>query len=615
MGYDAFGLPAENHAIRTGEHPRDSTAKSIASFQRQFRALGHLDRLVARVRHPRAALLPLDAVDLPAAVRARAGLPQARPRSTGARRTRPCSPTSRSSTGSCERCGTRGRGPPARAVVLPHHRLRRPAAGRPRRRSSGPSTSRRCSATGSAAPTAPRSRSAARSWARLPRLHHPPGHAVRRDVLRHGARAPGRASGSRRAPSTRTRSTTYVNRAARETRRGARRHRAREDRRPARPHGHQPGQRRADPDVRRRLRADGVRHRRDHGRARATTSATTSSPTKFGLPIRRVVEGGDELPYTGDGPLVNSDPRFDGTAQPRGARGDRRLARRRRARATARSTTACATGCCRASATGAARSRSSTASAAGCSPCPEDQLPVVLPDVDGLRAAGQVAAGRGRGLGATRRARPAAAPPGARRTRWTRSSTRPGTSCATATPATTRRPGTPRVVNALGAGRPVHRRRRARDPAPDVRALLREGAARPRACSTFEEPFARLFTQGMITRDGAKMSKSKGNMISPQTYVDRYGVDTARCYMMFIGPARPGHRLARRRHRGRAPLPVAAVAAGGELADDGGQRAPERGRRARGRRPRAGAQGALGDRQGHPRHDRAASRSTPRSPR
>ena len=40
MGYDAFGLPAENHAIRTGEHPRDSTAKSIATFQRQFREWG-----------------------------------------------------------------------------------------------------------------------------------------------------------------------------------------------------------------------------------------------------------------------------------------------------------------------------------------------------------------------------------------------------------------------------------------------------------------------------------------------------------------------------------------------------------------------------------------------
>jgi leucyl-tRNA synthetase len=51
-----------------------------------------------------------------------------------------------------------------------------------------------------------------------------------------------------------------------------------------------------------------------------------------------------------------------------------------------------------------------------------------------------------------------------------------------------------------------------------------------------QEPFKALFTQGMITRDGAKMSKSKGNMISPVGYVSRYGADTARCYVLFIGP-------------------------------------------------------------------------------
>lgn len=55
----------------------------------------------------------------------------------------------------------------------------------------------------------------------------------------------------------------------------------------------------------------------------------------------------------------------------------------------------------------------------------------------------------------------------------------------------------------------------------------------------FQEPFARLFTQGMITRDGAKMSKSRGNVISPDTYVSRYGADTARAYILFIGP--PDH--------------------------------------------------------------------------
>ena len=51
-----------------------------------------------------------------------------------------------------------------------------------------------------------------------------------------------------------------------------------------------------------------------------------------------------------------------------------------------------------------------------------------------------------------------------------------------------------------------------------------------------QEPFARLFTQGMILRDGDKMSKSKGNVVSPSTLVDRYGADTARCYILFIGP-------------------------------------------------------------------------------
>jgi leucyl-tRNA synthetase len=51
-----------------------------------------------------------------------------------------------------------------------------------------------------------------------------------------------------------------------------------------------------------------------------------------------------------------------------------------------------------------------------------------------------------------------------------------------------------------------------------------------------QEPFARLFTQGMITRDGAKMSKSKGNAVSPKELVERYGADAARSYILFIGP-------------------------------------------------------------------------------
>jgi leucyl-tRNA synthetase len=52
----------------------------------------------------------------------------------------------------------------------------------------------------------------------------------------------------------------------------------------------------------------------------------------------------------------------------------------------------------------------------------------------------------------------------------------------------------------------------------------------------FQEPFAKLFTQGMITYQGAKMSKSRGNVISPSDYVARYGADTARCYILSLGP-------------------------------------------------------------------------------
>jgi leucyl-tRNA synthetase len=51
-----------------------------------------------------------------------------------------------------------------------------------------------------------------------------------------------------------------------------------------------------------------------------------------------------------------------------------------------------------------------------------------------------------------------------------------------------------------------------------------------------QEPFAALFTQGMILRDGEKMSKNKGNVVSPKAIVERYGADTARAYILFIGP-------------------------------------------------------------------------------
>jgi leucyl-tRNA synthetase len=51
-----------------------------------------------------------------------------------------------------------------------------------------------------------------------------------------------------------------------------------------------------------------------------------------------------------------------------------------------------------------------------------------------------------------------------------------------------------------------------------------------------DEPFARLLTQGMVLKDGAKMSKSKGNTVDPQALIDRYGADTVRLFSMFAAP-------------------------------------------------------------------------------
>ena len=51
-----------------------------------------------------------------------------------------------------------------------------------------------------------------------------------------------------------------------------------------------------------------------------------------------------------------------------------------------------------------------------------------------------------------------------------------------------------------------------------------------------DEPFVRLFNQGHIVVEQAKMSKSRGNVITPDEYVTRLGADTVRCYLMFMGP-------------------------------------------------------------------------------
>ena len=56
----------------------------------------------------------------------------------------------------------------------------------------------------------------------------------------------------------------------------------------------------------------------------------------------------------------------------------------------------------------------------------------------------------------------------------------------------------------------------------------------------FEEPYRRFRAHGLIIKEGAKMSKSKGNVINPDEYIARWGADTLRTYLMFLGPYQEG---------------------------------------------------------------------------
>ena len=102
-------------------------------------------------------------------------------------------------------------------------------------------------------------------------------------------------------------------------------------------------------------------------------------------------------------------------------------------------------------------------------------------------------------------------------------------------------PFEPAARGEVAPGGPVHRRYRARRHAPALHSLLDEGHAGPMGLVDFGEPMKKLFNQGIILgEDAEKMSKSRGNVVNPQEFVDRYGSDALRCFLMFIGPWNQG---------------------------------------------------------------------------
>jgi leucyl-tRNA synthetase len=252
----------------------------------------------------------------------------------------------------------------------------------------------------------------------------------------------------------------------------------------------------------------------------------------FGLPIRRVIDGG-ELPYTGAGPLVDSGPDFDGlpnreakskivawleeTGRGRGAVNYRLrdwLISRQRYWGCPIPVVHC--GRC------------------GIVPVPAEQLPVVLPDIEDFAPKGRSPLAAAEDWVAV--PCPRCGSPARRETdtmdTFVDSSWYFLRYCD---PRNDEAAWDPKILDEWmpvdqyigGVEHAILHLMYARF---FCKALADLGHL------SFQEPFAALFSQGMITRDGAKMSKSRGNVVSPQGIVERYGADTARSYILFIGP-------------------------------------------------------------------------------
>ena len=234
-------------------------------------------------------------------------------------------------------------------------------------------------------------------------------------------------------------------------------------------------------------------------------------------------------------------------------------------------------------------------------PVPYDELPVELPKVTTFTGRGdsplaQVPEFVNVDVSDVRRSRRGAKP-----TRWTRSSTRRGTSCGSAirtTPScrSIRRPPAYWMPVDFYSGGVEHAILHLLYSRFFTRVLRDVGLV------NFDEPFKRLLTQGMVLKDGAVMSKSKGNVVDPDDMLAEVRRRCAAPVRDVRRAAGEGSRVERRRAGGQLPLPGARLAAGRSLGRDD-RRGRDAGLRRRLHRRRAGA-AAKDARHDPPRHGR-----------
>jgi leucyl-tRNA synthetase len=530
MGYDAFGLPAENNAIKTGEHPRKATEDSIASFQRQFREWGiSIDWSREFGTHePRyyrwTQWIFLKLFERGLAYRKEAAVNWCPKDAT-------VLANEQVIDGHCERCGTQVELrqleqwffritdyadrllDDLETIDWPHHvvTMQRNWIGR----SEGAEVTFSSPEAGrdySVFTTRPDTLFGATFFVMAP--EHP-------DVLR-------LAAGTEYEDQVRE----YVNRVLTESRE----ERADTERVKT---GVPLGRTVINPVNGERI----PMYVADYVLMEYGTGAIMAVPghddrdydfaRTFNLPIRRVIGGGDELPYSGDGPLVNSSPEFDGLNNrealekivdwlDREGKGHRSINYRLRDWLLSRQRY---WGCpipivyC---------------DTHGIVPVPEEDLPVPLPDVQDYAPQGRSPLAAATDWVNT--TCPICGGPARRETDTMDTFVDSSWYFLRYTDANNDEAAWDKKV--LDSWMPVDQYVGGVEHAIlhlmyarfFVKALADLGLMEA------QEPFNALFTQGMITRDGAKMSKSKGNMISPAPYVERYGADTTRAYMLFIGP-------------------------------------------------------------------------------